>query len=254
MSKQEVWHADVNYFEAFRTFIGSADSGEIRESRGMLIMNCGLPIAAFNLAFVTRLLSDPVTAISQAHNYFRDRELPFLFRIRADLDPRSEEAALARGFEPVNPASAMVLHPVPNIPAPPTDLEIRKVREEEAFEDFRSTCAAGFGMPELPAVLSPRLMEHPSFRWFIGYVGRQPVTTALLFQTGSVAGVYCVATVGEFRRRGFGEAMTWAAVSAGVEAGCDIAILQPSGMGRSVYERMGFRSVAQYNTYRPPDT
>lgn len=253
MTEQEVHHADVNYFDSGRTLLGSADSAEVHESGGLLIANSGLPVVTFNVAFVTRPLADPAAAISRVLNYFRARELPFQLQIRANLDPSSEEAALAGGFKLVRPRPTMVLRPVPDIPPPPTDREIREVREEQAFDDFTATCAVGFGRPEISELFSARLLEHPSARWFVGYVEGQLGTTSLLLQTGSVAGVYYVATLDELRRRGFGEAMTWAAVRAGLETGCDMASLQSSEMGQPIYERMGFRHVARYNCYLPPD-
>ena len=32
-------------------------------------------------------------------------------------------------------------------------------------------------------------------------------------------------------------------------AGCDVAVLQASSMGRPIYERMGFRLVQEYDAY-----
>ena len=47
--------------------------------------------------------------------------------------------------------------------------------------------------------------------------------------------------------------MTWAAVAAGLERGCDVIILSASEMGYSVYLRMGFVPVCRYRTYIRPD-
>ena len=35
--------------------------------------------------------------------------------------------------------------------------------------------------------------------------------------------------------------------------GCDVAILQASEMGLSVYERLGYRTVVEYDGYVEPD-
>jgi hypothetical protein len=48
--------------------------------------------------------------------------------------------------------------------------------------------------------------------------------------------------------------MTAQVVADGVAAGCDVAILQASDMGRSVYERMGYRTVVDYMGYVEPET
>jgi len=44
--------------------------------------------------------------------------------------------------------------------------------------------------------------------------------------------------------------MTWRSVLRGREAGCSVAVLEASELGKPVYERMGFRVVAPYKTFR----
>ena len=64
--------------------------------------------------------------------------------------------------------------------------------------------------------------------------------------TGTTAGVYNVATPVEHQRRGYGRALTRAAVDEGMQRGCDHAILQSSPAGQPVYEAMGFTHLGYY--------
>ena len=68
-----------------------------------------------------------------------------------------------------------------------------------------------------------------------------PVATATLVLAGGIAGIHDVSTVPEARGRGIGTAMTAAALQAAHAQGFEIAFLQPSPMGRPLYERLGFR-------------
>jgi len=52
------------------------------------------------------------------------------------------------------------------------------------------------------------------------------------------------------RRRGYGAAMTWAAIAEGVKRGCTAAALRATEMGESVYAAMGFVDVCTFRTYR----
>ena len=89
----------------------------------------------------------------------------------------------------------------------------------------------------------------------IGRVDGQPVATALLAQTDETAGIYNVATLAEYRGRGFGEAATWAAVGEGARRGCTHSVLQSSDLGYPVYSRMGFVDVGRYVQLEgPPST
>jgi hypothetical protein len=46
--------------------------------------------------------------------------------------------------------------------------------------------------------------------------------------------------------------MTARVVADGVVAGCDVAALQASEMGRPIYERLGFRTIVRYAAYIDP--
>jgi predicted GNAT family acetyltransferase len=61
-----------------------------------------------------------------------------------------------------------------------------------------------------------------------------------------------VATPEEHRGKGYGAAITTEAVRAGFDAGADLAGLQSSPMGESVYRRIGFRKVETYTLFAPP--
>jgi GNAT superfamily N-acetyltransferase len=78
------------------------------------------------------------------------------------------------------------------------------------------------------------------------------VATSLVVATGAVAGIYWVATQEEHRGRGFGAAITWAAVAGGRALGCRVASLQASKAGQPVYARMGFAHVLDYEWLHPP--
>jgi GNAT superfamily N-acetyltransferase len=97
------------------------------------------------------------------------------------------------------------------------------------------------------------MLAQPKVRLYTGSVDGVPVATAMLVVTGSVAGIYWVATLEAQRRRGYGEALTWAAVAGGAEHGCTVASLQASELGRPVYARMGFDHVLDYWAWHPPD-
>jgi GNAT superfamily N-acetyltransferase len=75
----------------------------------------------------------------------------------------------------------------------------------------------------------------------LGRLDGRPVATATFLLAAGIVGIYDVSTVPDARRRGIGTAMTVAALQAGRAAGYEVAFLQPSPMGRNLYERLGFR-------------
>src|SRR5205085_7224058 len=90
--------ADANYFSAMTTFIGGAERGEVRARDGLLMAHSGTGVAAFNVAFITRTLSDPSRVVSEAIEFFDAREVPFILRVREGVDAESERAARECGL------------------------------------------------------------------------------------------------------------------------------------------------------------
>ena len=84
---------------------------------------------------------------------------------------------------------------------------------------------------------------------FTGYLDGEPVAVSSLVMTGDIAGIYAVATLPEARKRGIGTAMTLHAMKEGIARRARAATLQATPMGLPVYEKIGFRTVFDYQNY-----
>ena len=77
---------------------------------------------------------------------------------------------------------------------------------------------------------------------FVGYFDSTPVSCSELFidrSPGGVAGIYSVATKKDFRGRGIGSSLAWAAANEARRQGISTAVLQSSEAGKGVYPRLG---------------
>ena len=148
----------------------------------------------------------------------------------------------------------MVLAPIRDASRPVEGLEMTAVRSPEQLEAFQRTAFEGFGFPpEAGALLlTEQLLEVPEVELCLGTLDGEPAATACVVASGSLAGIYWVATLDRHRRRGLGEALTWAAIRAGMQRGCDVSSLQASALGAPVYARMGFASPIRYWNYSLP--
>jgi ribosomal protein S18 acetylase RimI-like enzyme len=153
------------------------------------------------------------------------------------------------------PVPGMALALPARVPPAPAGLAVEEVRTPEAVAAFAETAFRGFGYPPAAAklFLNERLLGQPGVRLYAGSKGGAVVATSMLVVTGTVGGIYWVATDEAHRGRGYGEALTWAAVAGGAEAGCRVASLQASKLGRPVYARMGFTHVLDYEHLLAPE-
>jgi GNAT superfamily N-acetyltransferase len=77
----------------------------------------------------------------------------------------------------------------------------------------------------------------------------EPVACGSLWITGETAGVYNVAVLDEARHRGVGYAVTSALLDEARARGCTESVLQATGLGQPVYERLGYVEVCRVPQY-----
>jgi GNAT superfamily N-acetyltransferase len=135
-------------------------------------------------------------------------------------------------------------------------LVIRRVTDAAGIDAHRRVVTAGFGSDPAVALETAclALLERPGCAVYVGYADGEAVVSGLGWRTGRTIGVYSIATIESARRRGYGAAMTARVVADGVDAGCDVAALQASEMGRPIYERLSFRTVVRYASWDDPVT
>lgn len=207
-----------------------------------------------------------------AHTYVTGTDVPTLNGVLVtadDADPDvvvarlDEVAASGRGYSVQGRAAAVdeVVRRtgsrlVPDPPRPLMVLErgaaalsfngiaVREVGEDEQ-DLFIRTGAASFGAPPevFAQMFRPEVFAVPGTRTYLGKVDGEVVATAHGITLGDVVGVFAIGTVPAHRGRGYGAALTAAAVEGGFRDGARCALLQASELGFPVYERMGFETV-----------
>lgn len=247
-----------NWIEYLAASVSLTASGLVTRDRGIASMLSHVPMRFFNQILVER----PTAAASGIRDgvaHGRARRDQFVVGLREGYDDRFAPLMAELGLVAASDAAtlAMTLHPVRDRAQPAglaLGFEILQVTDESGLEDHRRTMTAGFDAdPSVAeAMMGIGLLDRPEGAVYVGYLDGLPVTSGLGWRTGRTIGVYNIATISAARRRGFGEAMTARALADGRAAGCDVAALQASSMGRPIYERMGFRMAVRYIGYVDP--
>ena len=215
---------------------------------GLQLVATGLPVAFFNGAYLMTPTTDPDAAIDTARTFMSEHGVPWLLWVRDDVDDALLAAGRRAGLTEGGGPPVMAMFPLVAPPALPLGLEVRAIVDEAGIDDQVDLASRGFGMPAEVArvMVGPSTLTDPDLAVFVGYVGDVPVSTSMLSVTGSTVGVYTVATPAEHRGRGYGAALSWAAVEEGRRRGCDHAVLQASVDGAPVYRSMGFVDAGRY--------
>ena len=169
---------------------------------------------------------------------------PFEVTLESESARSVEEALKAGGWTCVEEEIGMVLTAILEIPPTPESLRIETVRDERTYADYMAVVPGNRQwVPNLEAAIDPRV------GLFVGYADSRPVATSRLTCFGEVAEISAVQTLAPYRRRGFGRAMSWAAIADAQHRGCTTFTLTATESGYPLYLDMGFEEVCTFRTY-----
>jgi len=230
----------------------SVPGGWVEEASGLRCIATGSSSPSFNLALADEGLRDPREALDAAYDRFGAAGLRWLLKLQPDRDREVVGHARRRGLDldeepvygmPIRPGAATA----PLSSAAPLSIS---VAGRDTIDDAVHCFAEAFDADRdaVSRELGPNLLTVPTFTVFVGYLAGEPVASSMLATTRSVglAGIYSVATRPAQRGRGFGTALTAAALAEAAQQGYDTAVLEPSPSGAPMYRRMGFEPFTTY--------
>lgn len=134
--------------------------------------------------------------------------------------------------------------------AVPQELELLRVSTADEVYEFEAVSVQGFGSEddavEPGTFHPPTVLADERMHMFLARVDGRAVAAAMGYVSENVVGVFGVTTVASARRRGYGTAITRAAML--VDSGLP-SILAPSVMGERLYRRLGFDRVGELSIW-----
>jgi ribosomal protein S18 acetylase RimI-like enzyme len=242
--------AHKNFIDSIGRFDEHTSDGFTRKVGGWRMLASGLPAALLNIVTVG---DDSAQAadLRAAVQMMLDANLPYSVALRQGTDDHLESAVLDLGLAPSDRSPVMIGSDIHMTPWP---AELSMVGGPSAVAQHAAVVATAFGLPEdLVARMAPEaLAADPDVDVVVGVSGGEAVMTAIGVTVDGVTGVYNVATLDAYRGRGYGAASTSAVVKAAFDRGATATSLQSSDIGLSVYEAMGYRTVATHAHYVIP--
>lgn len=242
----------ANLYGFYSARAHAVPGARVVEEEGLLLIDTRLPNRELNIGFVTGPVRNPHAAVRKAHRFmggsrFWRFEAPLA--LAPDFASSLEEAGLTE--MEVRPAFTLTPDEASLVEVPP-GFEAIEVTSPAGRRQFYETVSLGFSGRPLPPSVPAERLELASGTPFLGRLRGEPIATAFLFVHRGVAGLYAVSTIENARRKGYGRAISEAAVQHGFRLGCTVAFLQSTEMATGVYESIGFRRNFEHAVWRTP--
>ncbi len=230
---------------------------EVIEIDGLVLMLANLPDPQLNGVFVEREPADPAAALAAAEVEYRKRRMVFGVDLQAGRHPAMDAAVRTTGLQRIlqRPGMCCDLAGLEEAQVP-EGFDVEKVRDERGARAMVDVGTEAFGDdPEIGAAFyGAGAFGVRDAKTFVAWKGSEPVGIAAGYLHEGAVGVLGVGVRESERRKGLGAAMTVVAARAFGEA-ADMAWLHPSERAESMYERLGFRAIGDWEVWiRPAPT
>lgn len=229
----------------------AACGGVVHEADGLAVCLTGVPLAPFNPTLIEGLPTDPDAAVGQAERYYDGTGLSLGIDLEPSLHGPVREAAQRAGLTMVESRPGMTLPLADVAPvSPPDEVEVFRVEDPALLDEVVEVDAAAFGGDAATTrlFLPDAVLEDPSQRVYAARADGRLVSVGESTTIDGVIGVFGIATVPAYRRRGIGAAVT-ALLLADRTGEADLAVLDASDLGFGVYERLGFRTMSTWEVW-----
>ncbi len=254
-ASNEVVESNEQFLGAWKVFAEGAADGQVARFDGVAALYSRVPVMFLNaLGFPSFVESaeDLRTRIDSGMRYAQAAGFPYFFSVcRQMLSSDAAEVAdslfAAAGLFPFMHWTGMAADEVLPARRETTGLEIRDVTDSaERRAVYEINCLA-YDMPLDPGRDSMDLEQlWAKMHGAVGYVDGKPVATATALRVDGRRYVALVATLPDYRNRGYAEACMRHALA---KAGTGRTILHATDAGHPVYLKMGYHDVCEFSMY-----
>ena len=258
----EIRESNTQWIAWARRRCGGSEAADIRELGGWSIAWDAAEVALFNTVLLSGAVRDADDfdgRVDLLRAFLRSKpagQPPLIVLcldfIPPDLRRRAGEAMIELGLRATFLSRGMAADPLPPPSRALPIIECRRAQDEAAchmLADINSM-VHHFPMHSGRATMMQSGALEPDFFGYVGYVEGVPAATSVVIPMNGCLHVLRVATLPDYRRRGYGEAVMRHSIEAASHAtGITRTTLHTTQAGFEMYRRMGYRAVTEFAGY-----
>ena len=249
--------AHAHYLFALERVAALAPGGAAERVGPWLCIDAGLGVSKFNIAAVVEPVGSPRAALREAMAWFAARGINLRLDLRGRADGALLAASMVEGFSFWWREPAMLLEPLPRHLLEVPARGVLPVTSDETLALYCAADAEEYSDEEFQRGMAEQAIRLDGVSLYVAVDEGRPVGRSMAVVRDGLVGVHNVYVAPSQRRRGFGGALTVAALQAGHRAGALAACLEATVDGFPLYESLGFRRFDDYvvvGVETPPDS
>jgi GNAT superfamily N-acetyltransferase len=249
-SSKDISEMIENHMQTCFSWVFSSPHSRVEDRPEFLRLTSDVPHPMSNFVFRARFPSQEVgVKIDEMIGFFKSKNLPVTWLVGPSCKPADiGQHLVSHGLAWEVDVGGMTidLSVMNEDLAVPEDLTIKRVESKVDMEQYLIPFGRGFEFPDIVVDGWRRMDSSHGFGKrlprtnYVGLMNGAPVSCATLFKASDMAGVYCVATVPEMRRKGAATALIVNALREARDEGFEAGLLQAKAMGAGVYRKIGF--------------
>jgi ribosomal protein S18 acetylase RimI-like enzyme len=214
--------------------------GVVHDVDGLRVCLTGVPMPQFNPTLVANLPTDAAEALTAAERAYEGTGLHMGIDLEVSLHAPVRAAAERAGLTMIEARPGMTMRiGDADFVDPPAGVEIVRVDDPAVLDRIAEVDAIAFGGEPARGFLPDAMLDDPAQGVYAARVDGAIVGSGECIVVDGVMGVFGIATLPEYRRRGIAAALTSRMIRDRAHE-IDLACLDASELGQRVYERLGF--------------
>ena len=251
---------DANLRLALRFFGRASGRGVIEDRDGMMLIDSGVDYAVFNIAMITEPVETQAQLeyrVARASEWYAARHTRWSLWVCDDLlapQVRLVASAIFARYRlhALTQAPGMLAERLSPLSRYLPSMEYKLVSDTQSRTDFAHLTTLCFDIPFVTAqaVYQPEDAWTGDYVGYVGYLNRRAICTAAVVISDDAVGLYSVATIPEYRRKGYAEALMRQVLQDATRvSGIQRTVLQATRAGHQTYQKMGYQDVTRFSVY-----